>query len=514
MSVSRPEFLLPEGVAFAGAQAALAAHLRLEAAASRSVDRTFYDTADGRLHARGLRLAREDGDLALFDASREVERARGADGSALKLMASDLPPGRLRDVLAPVIEMRALAPIARIRSRLLPLRVLDGEAKTVVRLLLEEPSLIGDGGRHLLLGSRLYLDGVRGYDAARKRVAQTLEQELGFAATAASVLDDAVKASGGVAGGFSSRLELFLRPDQRADSAATVLLVHLLGTIEQNLPGVLADVDTEFLHDLRVAVRRSRSAQRQLRGVFPPAPLAFFRGEFRWLQQVTGAMRDLDVHLLELDGLGSVLPEAQRGDLEPVRRLLQERRRAEQRRLVRTLRSQRLESLLAEWAVFLEELVSLPEEGRPDASRPIGAFAGERIGKVYRRIVNAGSLIDDGSPPERLHELRKSGKELRYLLEFFASLFPTEVVKPMVGTLKGLQDTLGRFYDREVQATTLRSLRDAVAAVEDGPAALMAMGLLVAAIEADQAAARSEFATRFAAFAAAPQRAIVRETFA
>jgi CHAD domain-containing protein len=225
-------------------------------------------------------------------------------------------------------------------------------------------------------------------------------------------------------------------------------------------------------------------------------------------------MRDLDVHLLELDELGSVLPEPQRGDLEPVRRLLQERRRAEQRRLVRTLRSQRLESLLAEWAVFLEELVSLPAEGRPDASRPIGAFAGERIGKVYRRIVKAGSLIDDGSPPERLHELRKSGKELRYLLEFFASLFPTEVVKPMVGTLKGLQDTLGRFYDREVQATTLRSLRDAVAAVEDGPAALMAMGLLVAAIEADQAAARSEFATRFAAFAAAPQRAIVRETFA
>ena len=42
----------------------------------------------------------------------------------------------------------------------------------------------------------------------------------------------------------------------------------------------------------------------------------------------------------------------------------------------------------------------------------------------------------------------------------------------------------------------------------------MAMGLLVARLEADQAAARAEFAERFAAFAAKPQRALVRETFA
>ena len=83
----------------------------------------------------------------------------------------------------------------------------------------------------------------------------------------------------------------------------------------------------------------------------------------------------------------------------------------------------------------------------------------------------------------------------------------------MVRTLKALQDTLGRFQDREVQATTLRSLRDDVAALDGGPAALMAMGLLVDRLEADQAAARAEFAERFAAFAARPQRALVRETF-
>ena len=58
----------------------------------------------------------------------------------------------------------------------------------------------------------------------------------------------------------------------------------------------------------------------------------------------------------------------------------------------------------------------------------------------------------------------------------------------MVKTLKGLQDTLGRFYDREVQAGC--SARWTRSRAEDGPAALMAMGLLVERLEADQAAAR------------------------
>ena len=69
-----------------------------------------------------------------------------------------------------------------------------------------------------------------------------------------------------------------------------------------------------------------------------------------------------------------------------------------------------------------------------------------------------GTAIDDDSPAEDLHELRKVGKELRYLLEFFASLYPPEVGKPFVKTLKGLQDQLGRFQDHEVQANKLREL--------------------------------------------------------
>ena len=102
-------------------------------------------------------------------------------------------------------------------------------------------------------------------------------------------------------------------------------------------------------------------------------------------------------------------------------------------------------------------------------------LASHRITRVYRKMVKMGRAIDDDSPAEDLHELRKVGKELRYLLEFFSSLYPADVVKPFIKTLKGLQDQLGRFQDREVQANALRALAPEVGQ----PATVMAMGVLV-----------------------------------
>ena len=83
-----------------------------------------------------------------------------------------------------------------------------------------------------------------------------------------------------------------------------------------------------------------------------------------------------------------------------------------------------------------------------------------------------GRRIDSDSPAEDYHELRKKGKELRYLLELFgAQLFDPEVVDGLVGTLKALQDVLGRHQDREVQVALLRSLADEVATLPRGPPA-------------------------------------------
>jgi CHAD domain-containing protein len=514
MDVRATALLLPDGLSASGAADRLAALIPVVTQRAHTIDRTFWDTFDGRLHRAGLALAEAAGRLVLMDAATHAERASDAVARrSRRLLVDDLPAGRLRDELAPLLEMRALTPIAHVRSRLLPINVLDDVGKIVVRLRAEEPTVLPGRDARRALPARLHVTAVRGYDGELDKVLEVLSGKAGLRAASRPVLADALDALGSPVGGTSSKLRIDLDPATRADAAAAAILRRLAQVVHDNMPGALADVDSEFLHDLRVAVRRSRALQRELRGVFPPEPLRVFRAGFRELQALTGPTRDLDVQLLEFGDLAAGLGSGGAADVEPLRRLLEQRLAVERKRMVAGLRSDRTRVLLDNWETFLDALVHMPEEHRPDAGRPVADVAAERIGKVYRRMVKMGSAIGDDSPHEALHELRKKGKELRYLLEFFSSLYPAEVVKPMVSTLKALQDVLGRFQDREVQADVLRALGDDIAAMEGGAAALMAMGVLVERLGEQQEQAREEFAASFAQFAAKPQRRIVREAF-
>ena len=494
------EYLLPDGMTIEAAAEALRGRLAVRGRPARQVDRTYYDTFDGLLRGAGLIVVHDDGQLAL------VERASGTVRAKLNrarptepLFVRDLQPGRLADAVQRIVEPRALLPITEIHARERPLDVVDDEQKTVVRLRLERPRA---------REARLRISGVRGYDDELRRVEQVVEKELGFRIATQPLLDEVAPP------GPSSKIEVPLRAEQRADTAAAIVLRRLLGVIEANFEGTIGDIDSEFLHDLRVSVRRSRSVQRELKKVFPPAELERFRGEFRWLQQVTGDSRDLDVYVLEFAAMRALVPEPMRGDLDPLLDILRGRRLAARREMASALRSERARALLSAWPSFLEQLEIMSPQDRPDAARPIAAVAGERIRKVYKRMVKMGRAIDESSPAEDYHELRKKGKELRYLLELFAApLYPAEVVKPMIKALKGLQDVLGHHQDRVVQIAMLGSLRDELSDVQGGAAALMAMGMLVQRLGEDELAARARFAERFANFASKSQRKQVEATF-
>lgn len=512
------ELLLPDRMTMRGAGDALAGRLGIANGTQRDGERAYYDTFDGLLHAAGHSLVHADGTLSLVELDSGVVRASlPTVAPAEPLFAAELAPGPLRDCLAALTDVRALLPLVHVHARERLISVLDGEGKTVVRLALEEPGLVDPAGADSPLRPRVRITGVRGYDKARRHVLQILD-ELGFRPADQPLVDEAVRAAGRRPGGVPSKIDVALRADQRSDAAAVIVLRALLEVIEANLEGTIADLDSEFLHDLRVSVRRSRAVQRELKGVFPPTELARFRAEFRWLQQATGDARDLDVHVLEFDAMRALVPDAMREDLEPLLGVLRARRVRARRSLVAALRSERTVRLLSSWGSFLDGLELSDEDARPDAARPIVDVAGERISKVYRRMVRMGNAIGPDSPAEEYHELRKKGKELRYLLELFGAagggLFPGEVVKPMIKTLKALQDVLGRHQDREVQIDLLRSLGPEIAGTPNGAEALMALGALLARLSGDEVAARGEFAARFAEFAAKHQRKLVSGTFA
>jgi CHAD domain-containing protein len=403
-----------------------------------------------------------------------------------------------------VLEERALIPLARVRSRVLRAAVLNDDAKTVVRLAVEHPVVDGTA-----LPGRLVVEPVRGYERDFERVVGRVREGLGLADAEVPLFDAAVTAAGGKPEGVQTKVAFAPEPGTRSDVAAGQVLLLLLDVAEANVQGVIDDLDTEFLHDLRVSVRRARSVLRELKGVHPPRPWARLRTELKWVQTATGRLRDLDVQLLEWDEVAGSRGE----ELAPLLALLEQRRAAELARVRRALRSRRFAAALEAWRALALTPPADDGEAHPRAALPIEAVAADRIRKVYRRMVRDGDRIDDDSPDEDLHELRKRGKELRYLLELFGSLFPGDVVKPTVSALKDLQDVLGRFQDRSVQTTALRADADELAKQPGGPDAVLAAGLVISALEADQRDARAHFAERFAAFSSAGERKLVNRTF-
>jgi CHAD domain-containing protein len=115
--------------------------------------------------------------------------------------------------------------------------------------------------------------------------------------------------------------------------------------------------------------------------------------------------------------------------------------------------------------------------------------------------VRDGRAINDSSHPEELHELRKDAKRLRYLLECFGSLYPSELVGPVVRELKSLQDVLGDYQDSQVQAEAMEQLGQAMIERRGVPAAtLLAMGSIVEHLDNAGREARDHFGQRFGQF--------------
>ena len=128
-------------------------------------------------------------------------------------------------------------------------------------------------------------------------------------------------------------------------------------------------------------------------------------------------------------------------------------------------------------------------------------LADRRIRKAYNNVVHEGRSIDENSASERLHELRKSCKKLRYLLEFFQSLYPRETIKPLIRSLKDLLENLGDFQDLEVQTHTLQHYAaEMTRAGETQSDTLLAIGALIDRLATRQQDARDAFEDTFAGF--------------
>jgi CHAD domain-containing protein len=177
------------------------------------------------------------------------------------------------------------------------------------------------------------------------------------------------------------------------------------------------------------------------------------------------------------------------------------------------LSCKRYRKLVHDWREFLTGNIA-GEPPRAKARRLVADVASERIWQAYRRVHRHGRKIDSSTPAEALHRLRIDCKKLRYLLEFFYHLYVEDDIKPLLKSLKRLQDNLGDFNDLEVQQRTLQQFahqmeEEELASVD----CLLAMGRLLDHLLHRQASERQRFTGCFRRFSATENRTRFKQLF-
>jgi CHAD domain-containing protein len=473
----------------------------------RSVTATVLDTFDGRVHRAGLRLElRETTGLELVLSGDGTVPAH-LTVSAAPRMPDELPPGPFRSRLTALADLRAFAPQLRVSVHRTSAVRRDATGKIVAKAELNEGVRVVDHPGIDGPVATIEIHEIAGYTKQARQAVNALES-IGLDTCETDTLSLCAAAAGVDFAGFTPTATVPLDPQMPAIDGYRAVLANLASTIRANWQGTIDQSDTEFLHDLRIAVRRTRTVLGESKGVLPDVVRDDARSGFGTLADLTGPARDLDVFLLEWNRYTDTPGAALAPVLTPVRELLERRRATAHVELERGLRSPRATQLMSDWATWLER----PLDGgqRTDRStRPLGRLVRKRIARAHDALVDNGRLIGPDTPAEQVHDLRKDAKKLRYLLECFGSLLPNKPRTQFVRRLKALQDNLGEHQDAEVHVAMMRGIADDLHAADAAPATIVAIGQLTERLEHQRIAARAEFAERFADYdTAATQRAL------
>lgn len=504
-------FQMPDGYSFGELESELAPIYTFERERPVLEPLTLLDTFDWRLF---------DESLALYLCGNKLSLHQYPDDDILSTLTTviqpvfveDLPECNLKRQLAPVIEMRALLKRAEVQRKNRSYRILNRDDKTVVRIIHEEVCFPASDDQ-LPSVVHLRVKPVRGYPRHFRNLANHFAESGCEYITEGDIYLQILGVAGAKPGDYSSKLEIKLEPDMRSDEAVKRILRFLLEVMEKNEPGIQADIDTEFLHDYRVAVRRTRSALTQLKQVFPLEITERYKNDFAYLGETTNQLRDLDVYLLKEEAYKSKLPVVLRGDIAPMFAYLREKRSKSLMDVINALGSVEYGRIKNDWEVFLNEPAA-ENRAAPYSRRSIFGLAQERIYKRYRSVIRDGRIALQDPQEKRLHLLRIECKKLRYLIEFFADLFPRKEIGMVLKQLRKLQDNLGDFNDFCIQEKYLLEVSEELPVNEaQSRKTLLAIGSLVGALDNEKQSAQASFSETFTEFSCPENRKLFRNLF-
>jgi triphosphatase len=262
-----------------------------------------------------------------------------------------------------------------------------------------------------------------------------------------------------------------LSAEQTTELAAGAVLRACMDQIGGNVAATALRDDPEAAHQLRVGLRRLRTAAALFRDTLDGPALAALDAEAKALAAAAGAARDLDVISEEL--IAPFLGEDP--GFETLRDALDARRAERRAALKARLAAPETAGFLFDLGAFVEGRGWLrPADYSQTAAlaAPVTETAKAALEARWRKSLKLGRKIE-ALDEEARHELRKRLKKLRYAVEFFGDLFSEKQVKPFLKRLKALQDDFGALQDLATARLALLG-EDAPAAAS--PAAQRAVG--------------------------------------
>jgi CHAD domain-containing protein len=408
----------------------------------------------------------------------------------------DLPDSEIKTLLQKRIALRALMPVAELGVANQEFVLRNEDEKIVVRgefaaLTSNWSEGLGETAGANRVNSFVILRGLRGYDKeyeqAGQKIARLADRQLDSLSFKARIESLGFHVE-------KTPSDYGLSPDEPVEKAIREMSLLMLQQARANEQGVIDDIDTEFLHQFRVSLRKTRSLLNLMKKALPVELQVSLKSRLGELASSTNRLRDLDVFLLERNNYAAMLPDNFQEGVELLFKKIAADRERARKEVVSAFTSDKWQQLFA--SVF-QQLEGEPLYATKLASRPIKQVADQKIHDRYATIREKGLRIDAQTPGEQVHDLRIEGKKLRYLMEFFAELYPAKTLKPLLKALKQLQTILGDFNDFEVQKKFLSNYEKSH---RKSPELSAAINGLIAVLHQKQLSARAQVMQAFSDF--------------
>ncbi len=267
---------------------------------------------------------------------------------------------------------------------------------------------------------------------------------------------------------LSTAIQPVVADDNIAEAGRKILLAEFVKVL-QHEEGSRSGADIEDVHDMRVAIRKTRSLFRLLKPFYKRSAISRFKSELRHLAWTLGGVRDLDVLIEDIRAYQATLKAPQQADIQQAIDDLDKQRESTRRELLDVLDSRLYRRLIKDYSKFLTTAGDGAKAIEKDSVSPVQVRHILPI-IIYHRLaaVRAYESVLAEADASTLHALRIELKQLRYTLSLFSEVLGPQAAE-YVEEVKGLQDCLGHMNDAVIARAYLSDfLKDSHLAALNG----------------------------------------------